>query len=303
MVRHLALRLGLMDNPGGRKIHIIAVPRLGGVSLCLSMCLSLFVSSHLGTVTGLDISEAWPSPEVLLGMGLAFLVGLYDDLRPTPAWCKFSVQFVAAGIVIYSGVRIPLVSIIGFGSVDPGMLAIPLTFLWIVGITNAFNLIDGLDGLAAGLGFIAAVTSTIIFCLGGGFSADALLLVILAGVLAGFLRYNFHPASIFLGDSGSQVIGYVLAVTSVVGSQKSATALPLIIPVLIFGLPICDTVLSRSCPSSSHLNGLKPSGRRSHALLSGNRALGPSCQCSHRRISERQRDSVDGHCGWVSRDP
>lgn len=134
-------------------------------------------------------------------------------------------------------------SFYGTGAFELGVLAVPLTFLWIVGITNAFNLIDGLDGLAAGLASIAAGTCATIFLLRGD-AQDAMLLLMLLGSLIGFLRYNFNPAKIFLDDSGSLFIGYVLAVTAITGSQKGATALAVVVPLLVFGLPILDTLLS-----------------------------------------------------------
>jgi UDP-GlcNAc:undecaprenyl-phosphate GlcNAc-1-phosphate transferase len=180
---------------------------------------------------------------VCLGGAVVFLLGVWDDLRPVPAWMKFVMQGIAAGIAIWFGVVIDHVSLFGGSSIALGALALPLTFLWIIGITNAFNLIDGLDGLAAGLASIAAGANAIIFFLRGD-AQDTLLLIILLGALLGFLPYNFNPATIFLGDSGSLVVGYVLSVIAITGSQKGATALAVMIPLLVFGLPIIDTLLS-----------------------------------------------------------
>ncbi len=243
VVRDLALRIGAVDKPGSRKIHVIAVPRLGGISVVLAVCLTILAAYGLARLSPglMPYMETW-SP-VLIGGLIVFLTGVWDDLRPLPAWVKFGFQGLAAGIVIASNIRIEHLSALGGGVFNLGLFAIPLTFLWIVGLTNAFNLIDGLDGLATGLGLIAAVTNAAIFFMGGQVS-DSLLLLILAGALAGFLRHNFHPASIFLGDSGSQFIGYVLAVTAITVVQKSDTTLPIIIPLLVFGLPIFDTILS-----------------------------------------------------------
>ena len=142
-----------------------------------------------------------------------------------------------------SGIQIHEISLFGTSTLELGILSIPVTFLWLVGITNAFNLVDGLDGLAAGLASIAAGTCATIFILRGEVQA-ALLLVILLGSLLGFLRYNFNPAKIFLGDSGSQIIGYTLAISAIADSQKKATALAIIVPLLVFGIPILDTLLS-----------------------------------------------------------
>ncbi len=244
IVRDVAVRLGAVDKPGERKIHRLPVPNLGGVSVFLSVCLTIFIAHELQLISGGVIFGVGEPTEILWGIVIVFLIGVYDDLNPVPPWVKFLFQCIAAGIVIWSGIRIDVISIFGSGSINPGIFAVPLTFLWIVGLTNAFNLIDGLDGLAAGLGIIAATTSAIIFFIAGAAPSEGALLLILAGALAGFLRYNFHPASIFLGDSGSQVIGYMLATLSVAGSQKAAIALPVIIPLLVFGLPILDTLLS-----------------------------------------------------------
>ena len=180
---------------------------------------------------------------VSLGGAIVFLLGVWDDIRPVPAWVKFVVQGVAAGVAIWCGILVEHVSLLGGGSIHLGILALPLTFVWIIGITNAFNLVDGLDGLAAGLTIIAAGSIAMIFFLRGD-AQDALLLLILLGALLGFLPYNFNPATIFLGDSGSLVVGYILAVTAITGSQKGATTLAVMIPLLVFGLPIVDTLLA-----------------------------------------------------------
>ena len=216
IVRNVALRLGAVDKPGGRKIHLVPIPQLGGIGIVLSVLIAVFAGRWIEPFSGMLTFEGKSMPSLLWGAPLVFLIGIYDDLHPIPAWVKFSVQAAAATVAIWCGVRIELISTLGTGAIDAGILAVPLTFLWIVGLTNAFNLIDGLDGLATGLGIIAAVTSATIFVMGGN-ASDGLLLLILAGALIGFLRYNFHPASVFLGDSGSQFIGYVLAVTAVTG--------------------------------------------------------------------------------------
>jgi UDP-GlcNAc:undecaprenyl-phosphate GlcNAc-1-phosphate transferase len=243
-VRLLALRLGAMDRPGERKIHTQPVPRLGGVSVVLAASLTAVLAVAMeGVGDGyIQVDLAAWTP-LLLGGAIVFLAGVWDDIRPLSAGTKFLFQAAAASVAIWFGIRIEQIFFFGTGTWDLGMLAIPLTFLWIVGITNAFNLVDGLDGLAAGLASIAAGTCAAIFLLRGD-AQDAMLVVILVGALAGFLRYNFNPAKIFLGDSGSLVIGYVLAVTAIKGSQKGATALAVVVPLLVFGLPILDTLLS-----------------------------------------------------------
>lgn len=243
LVRLLALRLGAVDQPGERKIHPQAIPRLGGGAIVLASVITAMVVKALGSAGGLFAPlelDTWLP--VALGGGIIFVTGVWDDLHPLPAGVKFLFQAGAALVAIWFGLRIETIDLLG-DTVGLGPLALPLTFLWIVGMTNAFNLIDGLDGLAAGLAGIAAGTCAAIFLLRGD-PQDASLLIILLGSLLGFLRYNFNPAKIFLGDSGSLVVGYTLAVISISGSQKGATALAVVVPLLVFGLPILDTLLS-----------------------------------------------------------
>lgn len=243
-VRLLAIRIGAVDCPGERKIHTVAIPRLGGLAVVVSGILTALTALEceraLGWLIHLDFGVWKP---VLLGGSVVFLAGVWDDLRRIPAWMKFLFQAVAAWIAIWYGIRVEYISLLGSNGFYLGALALPLTFVWIIGITNAFNLVDGLDGLASGLAIIAAGSIATLFLLRGD-AQDMLLLVILLGALLGFLPYNFNPATIFLGDSGSLVIGYVLAVTAITGSQKGATALAVVIPLLVFGLPIVDTLLS-----------------------------------------------------------
>lgn len=244
LVRQIALRLKILDQPSGRKIHAIPIPRLGGVGIALSMGLSLLFAVLFSDLTGVREQDLAPLIPIGIGAAIVWLGGLWDDLRPLPNWAKALIQASAAVVTIWLGTRIEAVSVLGEWSLPLGILGLPLTFLWIMGITNAFNLIDGLDGLASGLGLIAAATGVAILYLNGG-NSNTIILVILCGVLAGFLLYNFHPASIFLGDSGSQLIGYVLAVTAIgQGGKQGVTVLTLIGPVLFLGLPILDTMLA-----------------------------------------------------------
>jgi len=244
VVRWVAVKVGALDAPGERKIHRVPTPRLGGLALVLAIFSSFLCALAVEPVAGAIITPylgGWVP--ILLGAGLVFVAGVWDDLRPLPAWVKLLFQAAAASVATSFTGPIEHVSILGDASIDLGVLAIPLTLLWIIGVTNAFNLIDGLDGLAAGLASIAAGTSAAIFLLRGDVQ-DAMLLIALLGALLGFLRYNFAPAQIFLGDSGSLVVGYILAVTALSGSQKEATTLAVVTPLLIFGLPILDTLLS-----------------------------------------------------------
>jgi UDP-GlcNAc:undecaprenyl-phosphate GlcNAc-1-phosphate transferase len=238
-VRALAWRWNLVDAPGQRKIHTVSVPRVGGVGVTLAMVLALAIAAAAGRVSAADVRGWLP---VLVGGTVVLAVGLWDDLRPLPAWVKLAVELAGAGVTVGLGVRIEHVTLFGV-TLPLGLLAVPLTLAWIVGVTNAFNLMDGLDGLASGLAIIAAATCATV-SLARGDQQGGMLLLALLGALCGFLPYNFNPATIFLGDSGSLVIGYVLAVTAITSFQKGATALVVLGPLLLFALPISETLHS-----------------------------------------------------------
>jgi UDP-GlcNAc:undecaprenyl-phosphate GlcNAc-1-phosphate transferase len=243
IVRRLAPRIGALDLPSDRKMHHRPIPRLGGVAVVGAFVSTCVAAAFMG-VSGMTAEgNAWTA--LWVAGAIMFACGLWDDLSPISARTKFIAQLAAACITVFAGVHIDKVALAGDYILDLGALSVPITVLWIVGITNAFNLIDGLDGLSAGLGCIAAGTCAAIFFYSGA-ADDATILLVLFGALAGFLPYNFNPAKIFLGDSGSLVLGYVLAVMVVTGSQRFATATAVVIPVLTLGVPIVDTVLSFS---------------------------------------------------------
>jgi UDP-GlcNAc:undecaprenyl-phosphate GlcNAc-1-phosphate transferase len=201
--------------------------------------LSLAVVTALGWASVNDVVGWLPA---LLGVVIVFGVGLRDDLKPVRPLVKLVFQVLAALVAVSMGVRIDHVTMLGT-TYPLGWLGAPVTIVWIVGLTNAFNLMDGLDGLATGLAIIAAATCAAV-AIARGDTQGSLLLVALLGALCGFLPYNFNPATIFLGDSGSLVVGHVLAVTAINGWQKGATALAVAVPLLIFALPISETVIS-----------------------------------------------------------
>ena len=243
LVRRLCERLHLLDIPvDGRKMHIKAVPRLGGVAIYAACVIALstlpFVDNLLTQSLHQHTSEIFTA---LIPATLVLLLGVYDDLRGTNASVKFAALGLIATLFYVMGGRIEILSIPFVGPVHlPSTLSFMLTILWLVGIANAFNLIDGLDGLASG----AALFSTLVILV-VSFSQSAPVMIVVAlvlcGALAGFLRYNFNPASIFLGDSGALFVGFTLAALSVLGSQKATTAVAVVIPVLAFGLPVIDT--------------------------------------------------------------
>lgn len=239
-VRLLARRLGAMDAPGARKVHAVSVPRLGGVSVGAAGALALAIPVSLEWLwpgAGFDLRVAAP---IVAGGAFAFAVGLADDIRGVGPLVKLVFELAGALVVVGAGITIERVTVAGT-TYELGVLAVPLTLGWIVALTNAFNLIDGLDGLAAGIAIIAAVTCAAIPAMRGD-PTNALLLGVLAGALAGFLPFNFNPATVFLGDGGSLLIGFVLAVTAITGWQKGATALAAGVPLLIFAVPIADAL-------------------------------------------------------------
>jgi UDP-GlcNAc:undecaprenyl-phosphate/decaprenyl-phosphate GlcNAc-1-phosphate transferase len=205
----------------------------------LAAMLALVGTAATGAADAAEVQSWVPA---LLGGLLVFGVGLWDDLRPVRPGTKLVFQVAGACVAVALGVRIDHVTLLGT-TLGLGLLAAPLTIVWIVGVTNAFNLMDGLDGLATGLAIIAAGTCAAVSIFRGDVQGG-LLLVAFLGALCGFLPYNFNPATIFLGDAGSLVVGYVLAITAITSFQKGATALVVLGPLLLFALPISETLHS-----------------------------------------------------------
>lgn len=246
LVIRMAVAWGLFDAPhGDRRVHTEPIPRVGGVAVFASMGIGLVVLAA-SSVSGIGSVGPFSSllSGVLFGSGIIFATGLIDDLIGLRPGVKFIAQLIAAGVVYVYGFRVGVISF-GYGvQVDVAWLSMPITVLWIVGVTNAFNLIDGLDGLATGIAIITlAVMLAVSTALGN--SEAVILCVALLGSLLAFLRYNFSPAKIFLGDSGSLFVGFMLAVLTVYGSQveRGASVLALI-PIFCLAIPLLDTVLA-----------------------------------------------------------
>jgi UDP-GlcNAc:undecaprenyl-phosphate/decaprenyl-phosphate GlcNAc-1-phosphate transferase len=241
----LAHHVGAIDKPNERKVHSTPTPRLGGVAIFISVFLSLIAFFVLDR--GLIIHTWIASKEGLFLLGslvLVLVIGIWDDIRSLRPGQKFMGQLLLAVLMYFAGFSVTKVStVFGVGFFNVGLLDFPITILWIVGVTNAINLIDGLDGLAAGVALIASMTMLPIAFMQGDVGS-AILIFLLAGSLLGFLRYNFNPAKIFLGDSGSLFLGFMLAVLSVKSSTKITTGFALLLPILALGLPIMDTLLS-----------------------------------------------------------
>jgi UDP-GlcNAc:undecaprenyl-phosphate GlcNAc-1-phosphate transferase len=254
LVVWLARRIGAVDRPGLRSVHTQPIPRIGGVAIYVSSLGAILPLLFLDNTVGRIFHDVQLQILVLLGFASAvFLIGLIDDLRRLPARFKFVAELLAAGAVCLSGVRITTIGLGEGMTADLGWLGWPLTLLWIVGLTNAVNMSDGLDGLAAGLAAVACGVIAI-FSFHGTFihtgavrDNDVLMglfALALLGSLSGFLFFNFNPARVFMGDCGSLFIGFTIAAVSVMCVSKSAALVGLALPALALGIPIFDTLFS-----------------------------------------------------------
>lgn len=261
-VRRLAIKINAIDKPNERKVHRGLIPRMGGLAVYLSFALAVLLLHPI----------SMPVAGLLMGGLLIVLLGIIDDVKGLPAKVKLAGQIIAALAVVPFGIQVDFITnpLTG-GIMHLGLLAVPLTVFWIISVTNAVNLIDGLDGLAGGTSMIAALTIAAVAwkqgLIYGGSSTHfevAVLAVVLAAAILGFLRYNFYPAKIFLGDTGSMFLGYCLAVLAVMGLTKSAAAISVFIPIVILGIPLLDTFFAiiRRCykqqpifqPDKEHLH-------------------------------------------------
>jgi UDP-GlcNAc:undecaprenyl-phosphate/decaprenyl-phosphate GlcNAc-1-phosphate transferase len=245
-VRDFANARAWVSSPASdRHMHNAPLPRLGGVAIFASFvacCLAaLFLAGHFSAL-GITPSLR-PFIAILLPASLVFALGVYDDLRPLGPYVKFFVQAIAAAMLYATGLRVVTVPVL-FGSHHfSWLVGLPLTVLWVLAITNAFNLIDGLDGLAAG----SALFSTMVVFVVSLVTQSALVSLMalaLSGAVLGFLRFNFSPATVFLGDCGSLFIGFILSALALQGATKAPTIIAVAIPVVSFGLPILETTLS-----------------------------------------------------------
>jgi UDP-GlcNAc:undecaprenyl-phosphate/decaprenyl-phosphate GlcNAc-1-phosphate transferase len=240
LARALARALHVLDKPdGGRKCHGRPIPLWGGVAVYLALVVGLLVvrCGSAGTVAFDQFSTT-----VILACGLVCLVGCIDDSHDLHARFKLLLQIVAVMPVVLAGYAFDRVVAFGY-PIDLGWIGIPLTILWLVGCINAINLLDGLDGLASVVGISTALMMAIIAAITGHPHVGIVALV-LAGSLAGFLVYNLPPASIFLGDSGSMVIGLVMGMISIQGALKTSATLSIAVPAVVMSVPMLDTVLA-----------------------------------------------------------
>ncbi|MYL53991.1 undecaprenyl/decaprenyl-phosphate alpha-N-acetylglucosaminyl 1-phosphate transferase [Pontibacillus yanchengensis] len=252
-VKKLAVKIGATDKPNNRKVHQKLMPRLGGLAIFLSFVLGMLFFFPDSTYT-------WP---LIIGSAIIIVTGVLDDMRELSPKLKLGGELAAAIVVVAGGVQVEFINLpFGGGQLEFGYLSIPITILWIVGITNAINLIDGLDGLAAGVSSIALLTiSGMAITMGNTFVVMAGLITL--GSTVGFLIYNFYPAKIFMGDTGALFLGFIISVLSLLGF-KNVTLFSFVIPVIILGVPISDTIFAIvrryvqkkpfSAPDKSHLH-------------------------------------------------
>lgn len=253
LVKRLAFRIGAVDAPNYRKVHSRIMPRLGGLAIFLSFLIGLLILRP----------DSQYIVAIVIGATLIIITGVLDDMYEISAKAKMLGQLAAAGIIVfYGGIQIEFITLPFGGELEFGFLSIPVTILWIIGITNAINLIDGLDGLAAGVSTIALITLSVMAFIMADFFVLAVA-ALLACSTIGFLFYNFHPAKIFMGDTGALFLGFMIAVLSLLGF-KNITMVSFIIPVIMLGVPISDTffaIVRRvrnkqkwSDPDKSHLH-------------------------------------------------
>ena len=257
LVKKLAFKIGAVDAPNHRKVHARIMPRLGGLAIYFAFLIGYI---FLKVTTGFETEYG---TAILIAATIIVITGVIDDMREISAKAKMLGQFAAALVIVFvGGIQIEFINLPFGGTIDFGLLGIPLTILWIVGITNAINLIDGLDGLAAGVSTIACITLAVMaMIMGNGFVIA--MASILAAASLGFLLFNFHPAKIFMGDTGALFLGFMISVIALLGF-KNVTIISFIIPVIMLGVPISDTffaIVRRlrtgkkwSDPDKSHLH-------------------------------------------------
>jgi UDP-GlcNAc:undecaprenyl-phosphate GlcNAc-1-phosphate transferase len=242
LVERAALLVRAVDYPGARKHQKRAIPRLGGVAIAAG---AGFAAGGVALARWLQLSAVISRREIIglaLGTLLVFLAGLVDDVLGVSSMKKFAVEVLAAILLVHVGWNFQVLNLPGGASLQLGLLGPVVTVLWIVGVTNAVNLLDGLDGLAAGVVAIIAA-SMLGYALLLGNDGTVVLMAAVTGAAVGFLRHNWAPARIFMGDSGSLTLGFLLGAMSVHSSLKAPAAIALLVPVLALGVPVIDTLL------------------------------------------------------------
>jgi UDP-GlcNAc:undecaprenyl-phosphate/decaprenyl-phosphate GlcNAc-1-phosphate transferase len=252
----LAAKVGAIDQPGPRRVHTHPMPRLGGLAVVASTAAVLAAGA-----LGVPGAPAWAEPRVAFGILAGLLpilaVSVRDDMSAVRPLLKFVAHAAGAGIAMSCGVLLPPTVHLFNVPLSLGWLVVPLSALWLIGLTNAFNLVDGLDGLSAGLGLISAASLAAVLLMTHE-SRNAAAVIVLAGSIIGFLPYNIHPARVFLGDCGATAIGYLLACFTLIGFSLLSSGLATLIPVLLVGVPLADTLVSmvrRTVSRGDHASG------------------------------------------------
>lgn len=246
----LAKKLGAVDTPKDeRRVNKTTMPRLGGLAIIAGFIVSIIYLLIILTIEkSVNLYEDNMYIKLIGFFSGGIIIGVVcfiDDLKDLPPLVKLAAQIIAAIIVVCFGLRIENINIPFFYKVGlPDAFSIILTVGWIVGVTNAINLIDGLDGLSSGIALISCVSMLIIFALNGSPIIAILLITALAGALSGFLPFNFNPAKTFMGDAGSNFLGYSLSVISIFGVAKTYTLIVIVAPLIILGLPVLDTIIA-----------------------------------------------------------
>lgn len=244
LAKKISMLTGAIDYPKDRGMHKKPMPRMGGIAIVLGFMVTVIVLSFF-----VEEMEMKQFIGLVIGASIVVVLGIFDDIYNLRARFKLCIQIIAALVVIYSGIRINIVMWPFTAYLQT--LSAPITLVWIIGVTNAVNLIDGLDGLAAGVSSIAALT-LMVLCILTGTQTAVMLTAALAGACLGFLPRNFNPAEIFMGDSGSTFLGFVLSVTSILGVFKGYAALALIVSMLCLGLPVFDTLFAMGRRIAKH---------------------------------------------------
>lgn len=246
----LARKVGAVDTPKDeRRINTTTMPRLGGLAVIAGFIVSIvYLLIILNMEKSINLFEDNMHIKLigfLIGGLIIGVVCFIDDLKDLPPPVKLAAQIIAAVVVVCFGLRIENVNIPFFSNVGlPNAFSVILTIGWIIGVTNAINLIDGLDGLSSGIALISCISMLIIFALNGSPIIAILLITALAGALSGFLPFNFNPAKTFMGDAGSNFLGYSLSVISIFGVAKTYTLIVIVAPLIILGLPVLDTIVA-----------------------------------------------------------
>ncbi|WP_409290553.1 glycosyltransferase family 4 protein [Peribacillus sp. SCS-37] len=258
LVIRFALKVGAADKPNSRKVHTKIMPSAGGLAIFIS-----FIAVMLIVNPDIPYGYDYNVTAILVGAFVIVLFGFLDDIHEMKARTKLIGQIAAALIVVYwGGIQVEYINLPFGGQLDFGMFSIPITIIWIVGITNAINLIDGLDGLSAGVSTFALLSISGMAMIKGDMFVAITALIITGGTL-GFLKYNFFPAKVFMGDTGALFLGYIISVLSLMGF-KNVTFISLVVPIIILGVPISDTffaIIRRivnkqplAAPDKSHLH-------------------------------------------------